>query len=74
MWAYSLIAIGLLNWDYQRSQPNVVMNSLFIILPGLLLLLLTFTTGGKNLLDKSYSKGLWAIVGLAAIIFAFINR
>ncbi|MEN9324491.1 MAG: hypothetical protein RL414_245 [Actinomycetota bacterium] len=74
MWAYSLIAIGLLNWDYQRAQPNVVTNSLLIILPGVILLGMTFISSCRQILQRSYMKRAWAIIGIAAIIFAFLNR
>jgi hypothetical protein len=34
MWAYAMIATGLINWDYQRANHNVVAKSLAIVLPG----------------------------------------
>ena len=74
MWAYALIAIGLLNWDYQRAQPHVVFYSLLIITPGIILLLLTLISAGRRQLAKSYSARLWAGIGLAAIIIAFLNH
>jgi hypothetical protein len=74
MWSYALIAIGLINWDYQRAQANVVQNSLLIIIPGFILFFLTFTNFGKSILKKSVSKYFWGAIGLLAILFAFINK
>jgi len=74
MWAYSMIAVGALNWDYQRHSTHVVFNSLLIIIPGLILLGLTFLAAGKKLLQKKFSMWLWAIIGIAALIYAFVNK
>jgi hypothetical protein len=74
MWSYALIALGLINWDYQRANSNIVGNSLLIVIPGLVLLSLTFIKSGRAILAKSFSKYFWAVVGIAAIVFAFMNK
>ncbi len=74
MWAYSMIAVGALNWDYQRHSTHVVLNSLLIIVPGLILLGLTFLDAGKKLLKNKFAMWLWAIIGIAALIYAFVNK
>lgn len=74
MLAYALIAIGLINWDYQRGNPNVVVNSLLIIVPGAILLALTLTKLGRGWLANKLSIYLWSAIGIAAILFAFINK
>jgi hypothetical protein len=74
MWAYSMIAVGFINWDYQRSHPHATRNSLLIIVPGLILLGLTFWPKASVYLKSRASQWLWALVGLAAIAFAFANK
>ena len=74
MWAYSMIAVGALNWDYQRHSTHVVLNSLLIIVPGLILLGLTFLDAGKKLLQKKSAIWLWAAIGIAALVYAFVNK
>ena len=74
MWAYSMIAIGVINWDYQRSDPHVVAHSLLIIIPGLLLLVMTYLPAGVALLRKKSVQGAWLVVGVVALIYAFINK
>lgn len=74
MMAYTLIAIGLINWDYQRGNSNVVLKSLIIILPGFILLLLTFLNFGKKLLSSRRSFLLCSLIAIVTVIFAFINR
>jgi hypothetical protein len=73
MWGYSLIAIGLINWDYQRSHPHVVLQSLLIILPGVVLLTMTFIGIGQNFLGRQWVSYLWTAIGIASLIVAFTN-
>jgi hypothetical protein len=73
MWAYSMIAIGLINWDYQRSHPNIAIHSLAIVLPGLILLGLTYVKGATNFLQSRAGKATWLVIGAAALIYGFIN-
>ena len=73
MWAYALIATGSINWSYQRNEPNVVANSAFVIVPGLVLFAITFN---KTLAAKLNSKAaitFWGVVGGLALIYAVIN-
>ena len=74
MWAYSMIAIGGINWDYQRRNPHVVAHSLLIIVPGLLLLAMTYLPAGVVLLRRKSVQGAWLVVGFAALIYAFTNK
>ena len=74
MWAYSMIAVGAINWDYQRNNSHVVTNSLLIVVPGLILIALTYLGFGKRLLQKRLAQISWIIIGAAALIFAFTNK
>ncbi len=74
MWSYSMIAIGLINLDYQRHQAHVLGNSALIILPGIILLGLTFLPAAKKSLETRYAQITWLVIGLASIAFAFTNR
>jgi len=73
MWAYALIATGLLNWDYQRSAPNIAAHSLAIIIPGTVLLLSTFFSPTRSFLMTKPAKIGWVVVGIAALAYGFIN-
>ncbi len=74
MWAYAMIATGLLNWDYQRAQPHVVSNSLAIVLPGLILLGLTYAKAAHSFLISRAGKISWLIIGIAALGYGFLNK
>lgn len=69
-----MIAVGAINWDYQRSHANAALHSLIIIIPGLILLGLTFSASGRKLLQIKAITWAWAIIGISALIYAFINK
>jgi len=73
MWAYALIATGFINWDYQRDSAGAAARSLFVIVPGLLLLGSTCVPLLADKLEIKAAKYLWGAVGIAALIYAFIN-
>jgi hypothetical protein len=73
-WAgYLFIALGLLNWRYQDSNPNAMANSLILIAGGVITLILGFTKAGLAWLETQAGKTIALIVGAALIIFSFIN-
>ena len=73
-WAgYLFIALGLLNWRYQDSNPNAMTNSLILIAGGVITLILGFTKAGVAWLETQVGKTIALIVGAALIIFSFIN-
>ncbi|MEY4100827.1 MAG: hypothetical protein RLZZ567_69 [Actinomycetota bacterium] len=73
-WAgYLFIALGLINWRYQDSNPNAATNSLFLIAGGVLTLILAFTKPGLAWLSTKSGKVIGLIAGAALIIFSFIN-
>ncbi len=73
-WAgYLFIALGLLNWRYQDSNPNAMTNSLVLIAGGVITLVLAFTKVGLAWLETQAGKTIGLIVGAGLIIFSFIN-
>ena len=74
MWAYALIAIGLINWDYQRAQPNIAVHSLLIIAPGATLLALSCFKSAEPLVGSRVARIVWMLIGSIAITYALINK
>ena len=73
-WAgYLLIALGLINWRYQDSNPHAMTNSLVLISAGVITLVLAFTKPGLGWLETKAGKTIGLIAGAALIIFSFIN-
>jgi len=73
-WAgYLFIALGLINWRYQDSNPHAMTNSLVLISAGVITLVLAFTKLGLSWLETKAGKTIGLIAGAALIIFSFIN-
>jgi hypothetical protein len=70
---YLLVAIGLLNLVYQTGEPGFVRNSLIIIAPGALILILSFIPKTAAALNTKTAQKISIVIGLAAIVFAAIN-
>ena len=70
---YLLVAMGLLNLRYQTGQPGVLTNSLIILTPGALILIMSFIPKTAALLNTKIAQRVSIAVGIAAIIFAAVN-
>ena len=64
--AYALIAVGLINWDYQRAHHNIFFISALAWIPGFVLLAATFSKGFQDLGSKK--NFLFLISGISLII------
>jgi len=70
---YLLVALGLLNMRYQTGEPGVVTNSLIILTPGVLILILSFIPKTAAMLKSKTAQKISIVIGVAAIIFAAVN-
>jgi uncharacterized membrane protein len=70
---YLLVAIGLLNLRYQTGEPDVVRNSVIILTPGVVILILSFIPKTAAALNTKTAQKISIVIGLAAILFAAIN-
>jgi len=73
-WAgYLFIALGLINWRYQDSNPHAMTNSLILIAGGVITLILAFTKAGLAWLETKTGTRIALVAGAALIIFSYIN-
>ena len=73
-WAgYLFIALGLINWRYQDSNPNAMTNSLVLISAGVITLILAFTKAGLAWLETKMGQRIGSVAGAALIIFSYVN-
>ena len=70
---YLFIALGLLNWRYQDSNPNAMTNSLILIAAGVLTLILAFTKAGLAWLETKTGTRIGLVLGAALVIFSYVN-
>ena len=73
MGGYLLLAVGLINLRYQTGQDNNLGKSLTLILPGALLLAVTFVSGGKKWLQTTAATATVLTVGGILLAYSFIN-
>ena len=73
MASYLLLAIGLINLRYQTGKDEVFNNSLTIIVPGVVMLLITFLKSAHSLLARREVMVLLAVAGSALVIWAITN-
>ena len=73
MGGYLLLAVGLINLRYQTGQDNNLGKSLTLIIPGALLLALTFIDAGKKWLHTKAATAVVITLGGLLIAYSFIN-
>jgi uncharacterized membrane protein len=73
MGGYLLIAIGLINLRYQTGKSDVLNHSLILIIPGALLLAMTFLSAGKKWLDTKAATAMVLTCGGLLLVYSFIN-
>ena len=73
MGGYLLLAVGLINLRYQTGQDNNLGKSLTLIIPGALLLALTFIDVGKKWLHTKAATAIVIAGGGLLVIYSFIN-
>jgi uncharacterized membrane protein len=73
MASYLLLAIGLINLRYQTGKDEVFINSLSIVIPGIVMLLVTFLKGAHSVLARREVMVLLAVAGSALVIWAITN-
>jgi uncharacterized membrane protein len=73
MASYLLLAIGLINLRYQTGKDEAFINSLAIVIPGIVMLLVTFLKGAHSVLARREVMVLLAVAGSALVIWAITN-
>ena len=73
MGGYLLLAVGLINLRYQTGKSSVLTHSLILIVPGALLLAMTFLSAGKKWLDTKAATAMVITCGGLLLVYSFIN-
>ena len=74
MGGYLLIAIGLINLRYQTGQSGVVTHSLAIVIPGAVLLAITWIPAIAKKLESKAVQAVTITLGLILIVYGVINQ
>lgn len=73
MGGYLLLAVGLINLRYQTGQESNLAKSMALVIPGALLLAITFVDAGKKWLHTKAATTIVIACGGLLLIYSFIN-
>lgn len=73
MGGYLLLCIGLINWQYQNTDAGVATRSLLILVPGVVVVAMTFIKPLDTFMGSKLGIFLVAAVGVLLVGIAFLN-
>lgn len=73
MGGYLLLALGLINWQYQNSDPDVATRSLLIVMPGVVVIAMTFIKPLDAFMGSRVGMTVVTVIGALLVGFSFFN-
>ena len=73
MGGYVLLALGLINWQYQNNDADVVTRSLLIVIPGVVVILMTFIKPLDSFLASRVGMSVVTVIGALLVGLSFLN-
>jgi hypothetical protein len=73
MGGYLLLALGLINWQYQNNDADVVTRSLLIVIPGAVVILMTFIKQLDSFLASRIGMTVVTVIGALLVGLSFLN-
>ena len=73
MGGYLLLALGLINWQYQNNDPGLATRSLLILMPGVVVIAMTFIKPLDAFMGSRVGMSLIAVVGAILVGLSFLN-
>jgi len=73
MGGYLLLALGLINWQYQNNDADVVTRSLLIVIPGGVVILMTFIKPLDSFLASRVGMSVVTVIGALLVGLSFLN-
>ena len=73
MGGYLLLALGLINWQYQNNDADVVTRSLLIVIPGVVVILMTFIKPFDSFLASRVGMSVVTVMGALLVGLSFLN-
>lgn len=73
MGGYLLLAIGLINWQYQNNDAGVAIRSLLILVPGVVVITMTFIKPLDAFMGSRVGMSLIAVVGAILVGLSFLS-
>ncbi len=73
MGGYLLLAVGLINWQYQNADAGIASRSLLIAIPGVAIVAMTFIKPLDKFLASRAGVSVVTVVGAALVVLSFLN-
>jgi hypothetical protein len=73
MGGYLLLAVGLINWRYQNADAGIASRSLLIVIPGVVIVAMTFIKPLDKFLASSAGMAIVTAVGAVLVGLSFLN-
>ena len=73
MGGYLLLALGLINWQYQNNDADVVTRSLLIVIPGVVVIVMTFIKPFDSFLASRVGMSVVTVMGALLVGLSFLN-
>lgn len=73
MGGYLLLAVGLLNWRYQNADAGIAFRSLLAIIPGVLIIGMTFIKACNSFMASNAGKAVLTTIGAILLGLSFLN-
>ena len=73
MGGYLLLAIGLINWQYQNEDAGIASRSLLIVIPGVAIVAMTFIKPLDKFLASRAGMSVVTVVGAALVGLSLLN-
>ena len=73
MGGYLLLAVGLINWQYQNEDAGIVSRSLLIAIPGVVIITMTFIKGLESFMASKVGLAVLTTVGAILVGLSLLN-
>ena len=73
MGGYLLLALGLINWQYQNNDADVATRSLLIVIPGVVVIVMTFIKPFDSFLASRVGMSVVTVMGALLVGLSFLN-
>jgi hypothetical protein len=73
MGGYLLLAVGLINWQYQNADAGIASRSLLIVIPGVVIVAMTFIKPLDKFLASRAGMVIVTVAGAVLVGLSFLN-
>ena len=73
MGGYLILAVGLINWQYQNADAGIASRSLLIVIPGVVIVAMTFIKPLDKFLASRAGMSIVTVVGAVLVGLSFLN-